>query len=369
VRLALACAALLAATGCLRQAEDRAEQDLEPRTAEAGDVVWSATGGLANFRLADAGELRLWAQAPDVELIAVAGSAATPTWTITAENVTSDAQLTVVDGDATVTQRPRPRPAVGVWQLELAPGDRLAIRIAPPDADDATPFSFAVMGDIQTALDRVDEVFARINEEPGLRFVASTGDLVEDGERPEYVLLVEQLATLDLPYYSTLGNHELFGDPTLWRDYFGRFNVDFWFKGARLSLVDSGNATIDPIVYDWLDQWMDEAGGAPHVFFTHFPPLDPIGVRSGSFRSRKEASKLLARLARGGVDLTLYGHIHSLYEFDNAGIPARISGGGGAWPERFDGIGRHFLVVTIDPAQAATETGGIASIEVVRVDE
>ncbi|WP_437599859.1 hypothetical protein WMF28_44240 [Sorangium sp. So ce590] len=34
----------------------------------------------------------------------------------------------------------------------------------------------------------------------------------------------------------------------------------------------------------------------------------------------------------------------------NAGIPAYISGGGGSRPERFDQLGRHFLVVDADPA-------------------
>lgn len=40
------------------------------------------------------------------------------------------------------------------------------------------------------------------------------------------------------------------------------------------------------------------------------------------------------------VDLTVHGHVHSYYAFANAGIPAFITGGGGAIPERFDAIGR-----------------------------
>jgi hypothetical protein len=94
----------------------------------------------------------------------------------------------------------------------------------------------------------------------------------------------------------------------------------------------------------------------------HIPPLDPIGVRNGAFASRNEAAKLLARLATAGVDLTLYGHIHSYYHFDNAGIPAFISGGGGAIPEKFDNIGRHFLVVDADPSAQTFQ------VRVVRVD-
>jgi 3',5'-cyclic-AMP phosphodiesterase len=94
----------------------------------------------------------------------------------------------------------------------------------------------------------------------------------------------------------------------------------------------------------------------------HIPPLDPVGTRNGGFASRAEAARVLAMFAGGAVDLTLYGHIHSYYAFWNAGIPAHISGGGGAIPERFDGIGRHFLAIDADPAAAELET------RVVRVD-
>ncbi len=74
-------------------------------------------------------------------------------------------------------------------------------------------------------------------------------------------------------------------------------------------------------------------------------------------RSRREASRLLAKLARGQVDVTFFGHIHSYYAYSNAGIPAFISGGGGAYPERLDGIGRHFLKVDADPVVGTTVVG------------
>jgi len=93
----------------------------------------------------------------------------------------------------------------------------------------------------------------------------------------------------------------------------------------------------------------------------HIPPLDPTGVRNGAFASRNEAATLLGRFAENGVDLTLYGHIHSYYEFDNAGIPAFISGGGGAIPERFDHMGRHFMVIEVSAG------GGVLGTRVVRV--
>ena len=94
----------------------------------------------------------------------------------------------------------------------------------------------------------------------------------------------------------------------------------------------------------------------------HIPPLDPIGLRNGGFASRLEANNLVARLAAADVEVTVYGHVHSYYAFSNAGIPAYITGGGGAIPERLDGIGRHFLTVDIDPDSQLFQVG------IVRVD-
>src|SRR5690606_37001251 len=121
----------------------------------------------------------------------------------------------------TITALDGPRPTVRRWSVTLEGADpeiEASLRVAPPDADRGDEvWRFAVMGDIQRALGHVDEVFARINEDPRVRFVASTGDLVQRGRIDEYELLEEQLAALDVPYFSTIGNHELFADHERWR--------------------------------------------------------------------------------------------------------------------------------------------------------
>ena len=88
----------------------------------------------------------------------------------------------------------------------------------------------------------------------------------------------------------------------------------------------------------------------------HVPPEDPIGVRNGAFASAAEANLLLSKLGAAGVTATFYGHIHSYYAYSNAGIPAIITGGGGAIPEKMDTIGRHFMAVDVDPAQRTVES-------------
>jgi hypothetical protein len=165
-----------------------------------------------------------------------------------------------------------------------------------------------------------------------------------------------------VPLFATLGNHELANSQPPYHTLFGRGTFRFVYRGTQFTLVDSASATIAPLTYDRLALWLAEGRERMHVVGMHIPPIDPVGTRNGSFASRAEGARLLAMLAGAGVDLTLYGHIHSYYSFWNAGIPAYISGGGGALPERFDGVGRHFLSVDVDPASS------VATIHVVRVD-
>ena len=236
------------------------------------------------------------------------------------------------------------------------------MRLAAPDAAENTGFQFGLLSDVQEAIDRVSDIFDLMNEQPKMRFLLGAGDLTQRGTREQLERFQRELLRLRVPYFTTLGNHELGQNPDLFHDYFGRSSLHFRFHGVAFTLLDDGSASLDPMVYDWLDGWLAEARRDVHVVAMHIPPIDPIGVRNGSWASRSEAAKLLGRLAEGRVDMTLYGHIHSYYEFDNAGIPAFISGGGGAIPERFDGIGRHFMLFFADPAR------GITSHEIKRVD-
>lgn len=362
--LALCCTLALAAS-CLREAKERALGDLDIGTAQAAGLTVATVDGLGNVRSLTDGDLHLWASAPVVAISLTAESDARRDWTFEVENCMPGAELTSDDPTfATIVNLGGPRPAVCRFAVTLAdsPGAQRAgtLTLAPPDVATSAPFRFAAMSDIQTGLNDVEEVFAAINSDPGIRFVISTGDLTSNATSGEYDTWLEKLPNLDVPYYSTIGNHELFSDFGLWRRYFGRTTVHFQFQGASFSLVDSASASIDPVVYEWLDGWLAASADRVHVFATHYPPIDPVGIRNGSFNSRNEASKLIRKLSVGAVDLAIYGHIHTYYGFEHADVPAHISGGGGAFQEYLDGVDRHFLAVDVEP-------GGISQVTVVEV--
>lgn len=356
----LALAALVLATGCVRPGEDRALAELDVGHAALADATVLVRGGLAQIRDFTDHRLELWSQSPVLEIELALTATAVGDWTLVIRNAMPDAVLSRGDIPP-ATRAGGEHPTVAIFTVALGEGTHL-LRVAPPDADIVAPFRVAAMADIQTALPTVDEVFERINAVPDLRFVVGIGDITERSEEHEFDLFDRQLVTLQIPFYTTLGNHELWAELN-YRERFGRSSFQFDFKGVSFTFADSGNAGIDPIVEDWIDDWLDAARDRTSVFLTHIPPLDPVGARYGGFRSADDGRRLLTRLLQGNVDLTLYGHIHTFVEFENAGIPAFISGGGGARPMTWDGLDRHFLVVPF-----GGPTNAVGPVELVQVN-
>lgn len=351
---------LLAVAACTRPGEDRAEAELGIGSAELTDATVLVAGGLANIRDFTDHKLEVWSQAPVLSIELALTSTAAGDWTLIVRNALPDSTLTVDDG-APLVRAPGEHPTVGIFTVALGAGTH-ALHVGPPDADIIEPFRVAAMADIQTALPTVNDVFEAINAVPSIRFVVAMGDITQRSETAEYELFDRQIVSLQIPFYTTLGNHELWAE-SHYRERFGRGSFQFDFKGVSFTFVDSGNAGLDPLVETWLDAWLDAARDRTNVFLTHIPPIDPVGVRYGGFRSADDGRRLLARLVEGKVDLTLYGHIHTYLEFENAGIPAFISGGGGARPMKWDGIDRHFLVVPFEGP-----TNAVGKVELHRVD-
>jgi 3',5'-cyclic-AMP phosphodiesterase len=330
----------LGLVACDPPSEQRAERDLEVGHATIAGVDVSVVDGLAAVRLLEPGHIALWCSAPEPVLEIRVGEPGT--WLVELDNAMPGARL------ATARELPTARPTKKLFEVELGAGDNTLAIEAAAAAD--PPFRIAVMSDVQDGIDEVQDLFASMNAEPGLSFLLGAGDLSQNGTREELERFQRELESLAIPYYTTLGNHDATPD-TPWHELYGRGNFRFVFQGVQFSLVDSSSSTLDPMVYDWLDGWLAEGLSRTHVFAMHIPALDPVGVRNGAFGNRNEAGKLLSMLERGDVAMTLYGHIHSFYQFENAGMPAFISGGGGAFEERLDGYHRHYLVIDLGAAE------------------
>lgn len=345
---------------CFLPAEERAVLDRKVGRAEASGMRIEVEQGLAGVRAFDGERLELWAQAPALRILIRLDADAERPLELEVHNCMQAAALSVDGGPSLAPEPIAGRSAACRFSVSVRKDSILEL-FSTTETSDQT-FVFAVLSDVQNAINRVQDIFERMNQDPELAFVVSTGDLVNTGTRDELTRFQDELAHLEIPFFSTVGNHEMGAPPEVWHSLFGPFNVHFKFSGVAFSLIDSGNATIDPETYERLDDYLAQSRKLPHVVLTHVPPLDPAGLRGGAFRSRKEAAKFLKKLADGKVDALFLGHIHSYYAFSNAGIPSYISGGGGAIEERLDGIQRHYLRVRAHPQR------GIEDVGLVRVD-
>jgi len=232
--------------------------------------------------------------------------------------------------------------------------DTLTLSLTPPEPPQGSAWRVGVFADVQERLDGLSELLKPLGEEP-VRFCLISGDLTEQGSKVALTTFQAGLERhLPFPCYATLGNHELGTPGPPFHALFGRGSGSFRYGGARVTLLDDASATLAPRTRERLNGWLAEGREQLHLIVTHLPILDADGTRSGAFASRLEAIELLATLAEGGVDLLLYGHVHTFKSFVQAGIPALISGGGGSIPMRFDGVGRHYVVLELDPVRQTT---------------
>ncbi|MFK8000429.1 MAG: metallophosphoesterase [Polyangiales bacterium] len=345
---------ILLAASCLRPSEHHERLDEQVGMTEVGGLRIDGDGSMA-IRFASAAEVVLWAGAPRLRL-RIEGI--TEPLQLRVMNTLPDSQLNA--GGGVVTRQNGRRRTEGLWTL-LPTMDGAELVIESADADDPVEHAVGVLSDIQEAIDNMAEIVDRINQDE-LRYVISTGDLTNNGTRGELLRFQQELERLDVPFYSTVGNHEVPG-PENWHELFGPFSGFFVQNGVAVSLVDSSNATIDPDLHTRMLEFADANLNAPHLFLTHVPLLDASGFRAGAFRSRNEAARVIQELSARSVDAIFFGHVHSYYAFSLGDVPTYISGGGGAIPERLDGIERHYLRVNLDP-DSETPIDGVTFVHV-----
>ncbi len=343
----------LSFTSCFLSSEDHYQLDFEVGQASGAAFELREVEGRAAVRETETGRVRVWGAAPTLEF-EFSGSSAIE---IDFQNILPEAELTR-DGVAIPLRYSSETRAAA----RIDEGTDVLLRLAAPDANAEESYRVAVLSDVQNAIDTVNDIFVQMAEDPTLRFVISTGDLVNNGTQEQLDRFQSELEALPIPFFSTVGNHEVPG-PIEWHETFGPFSTFFEFKGVTYSLVDSSNATVHPALWDERVQpWLDANVDNTHIFLTHVPLFDPSGLRSGAFRSRNEAASIIARLAEARVDGIFFGHVHSFYAYSLGGTYTWISGGGGAIEERLDGIERHYLVLNLTPGE------DLRDVSMVRVD-
>ncbi len=348
------------ATSCLDVGDARADYDETIGKAESGDATIVVADGLASVRSFSEARTELWSQAPRLEVTLELPAG---THELTARNTLAKARWQVFDETgAEVAVEIVPEGLVTRKTVRLeSPGGKLNALLSAPSVG-PSPWRFAALADVQDKIDSVQDIYSRMAQDDSIEFVTFSGDLTEQGAVDELLRFQKEMETLPFPIYATLGNHELGNGEHTFQDIFGRVNYSFEHRGVRFTMLDSAGATLSARAWDLLQGWLIDGQDQPHVVVMHIAPFDPHGTRNGAWASREEAAAFSGDLGRADVDLAIYGHVHSFYAYESAGVPSYITGGGGAIPERLDGVDRHYLTIDVDPAKQQFDVG------LVRVD-
>ena len=181
---------VLLACSCLRPAEDRAALDRRVGRAEVQGLRIEVEDGLAAVREIEPARLELWAQAPILQ-VTLDGQGPLE---LGIDNCLPGAVL-LLDGAPASLAPDVEQDRRCAWNLTLA--GKTSLWVGPTDAEQRTPFHFAVLSDIQDDVPNVGDIVSLMNQDPDLRFVVSTGDLVSDGSREELEEFEARLAWAD----------------------------------------------------------------------------------------------------------------------------------------------------------------------------
>ncbi len=360
------CAAALLAALCscggIPAAAERARQDASIGVFESKALRFAAQEGLLHVRSATDEELVLRATSAEFAFELSRTDASLEELTVRIWNLPAGLTLSAPEGVLT--------DLAGAQDPELHLGRRWTVRF-PPGVDHVAvesnglppgDFTFLAFGDIQSGIDRFDDVIEAVNAESDVDFILMLGDLTQSSTGPQFDRVEEAYARIRVPIYATPGNHDVQQEGGEYQGRFGRASYSLTHRGARFTSFDSASAVMSSDVFERFTRWTEDGRGGLHVVFSHIPALEVLGLRSGQWNSRREAHRFLSRSAATGVDLLLFGHIHSYDRYELGGIQTFISGGCGAREELLDGIGRHYLRVKV---HAETQS---LSVEVVRVD-
>ncbi|MEA2461631.1 MAG: 3,5-cyclic-AMP phosphodiesterase, partial [Actinomycetota bacterium] len=216
------------------------------------------------------------------------------------------------------------------------------------DAPGEVKFTFGILADMHigspSARRMVEAAIDDLNRS-GAEFVIQLGDITDHGAKEEFGRAAEVLSKLEIPYWTMMGNHDVYSIPEerlsgreYFKETFGRDpdGVLFDHDGVKFAVLDSVEHAASPfppynlvtgafvegpggaivcgaLSYPQHDLLAEIAGpgGGPAFVFLHHPPQPFTGFPPILFGLREEdAGRLHAVVDSGNVWGVFAGHTH-----------------------------------------------------------
>nr|NQU91341.1 metallophosphoesterase [Bacteroidota bacterium] len=179
-------------------------------------------------------------------------------------------------------------------------------------------FTFAIIADNHTWYDEYREVIDHINSNPEILFVLHAGDLTDYGLLKEYEWQQQILSSLKMPYFITIGNHDLLSNGEgIFRKMYGETDYSFTFKNHKFICLNTNIQEVnrDPD-FDFLHSELKGRESYSYVFV--LAHVAPTALRF----SDENESRYRTILAENNVNVSMHGHSNhfSLEEIYNDGV-------------------------------------------------
>jgi 3',5'-cyclic AMP phosphodiesterase CpdA len=217
--------------------------------------------------------------------------------------------------------------------------------------------NFFVFGDSQGYQGGLEQLVAIANEyRPD--FVFHCGDLTPFGQEHQYIDVLTTLDGLDVPLYTTPGNHDIrLGGGARYIEQFGSPNYSFSIGSAHFTVFNTSAGDISEEDFDWLKSDLTRSAADWKFVFTHIPPFDPRSGGNHTLLNTTTSNRLISLFNSTGVNIVFAGHIHMYNQTIVNGVRYIISGGAGASlaAEPDQGGIYHFVNITLSGADLAIE--------------
>lgn len=183
-----------------------------------------------------------------------------------------------------------------------------------PRARNTDHFSFLWLTDMHIRPDRKD-YFSQLgtySAEHNSRFIITSGDLTDGGEKEQYEYVLNQVkAHLMIPFYSAIGNHDLYGDGwDAFKEYIGPSVAKFKFGNSLFILVDTASCEVGRDQFDWLEDTLKNSHAKHKFIFTHMCLYNKVAELPIILCDPDERYHMESLLKKYKVDFYLCGHGH-----------------------------------------------------------
>jgi hypothetical protein len=183
-----------------------------------------------------------------------------------------------------------------------------------PVAVNPDSFCFAVFGDPQIGHDYKSSLnrFKQEVADRGIGFFCVLGDLTNDATPDEVDSIKLQLDRVGIPYYATIGNHDLYQTDG-WERFKENYGPSCYSVAVadriKLIFLDTADGTLGSTQFGWFETELRDSTSIK-LAMTHFPIFDGKKPIMWRLASDAERVKVQSMLERYGAFAWCAGHIH-----------------------------------------------------------